>query len=136
MSCSKLDDESASTTSGFSDTSIARRLRTFGDDMVLPFLPPVSGILFLKIQTCEVCTHKSHEPNPIKDRTIPGFDWPTWPWASGTSIDPVGKRCSLCPWAHKIAGYNESLKDLVAVLRGSFENRRVCHVREGSCLEH
>ena len=68
-----------------------------------------------------MCRHKSNEPNPIGRSHPQGFDGPCWPFP-GTAEDPHGKRCLLCPWAFKLAGYaNMSMKDFSNKLRGNFE---------------
>ena len=57
----------------------------------------------------------SNEGNPIKEeaRKDNGCDGDCWPWLKGDSTNPEGRQCKRCPFAHRIAGYNISLNDLI-----------------------
>lgn len=116
--------------------SIMLKVKSLGSDIMLPYLPPLDNMVFLKIIACEVCKHKSSEPSPF--RALPGllagvqgFDGPCWPFAGPTS-SPTARKCLLCPWVHKIAGYSEPLKDLMKVMGQNFDKT----AEFLSCLRH
>eukprot|EP00974_Lingulodinium_polyedra_P125981 11196532-Lingulodinium_polyedra.AAC.1 len=61
---------------------------------------------------CEHCRRRSNGPPPLAV-TYPGWGSPAWFW-DGAAVDPVGKRCKLCSWACRIAGYAVDLKTQTA----------------------
>ena len=89
------------------------------ETMCLPYKAPVDGLIVLRVLICEVCRHRSNEPNPI-NVSWPGWDGPTWPW-NGTPADPQGKRCRLCPLVHRLAGFTVDLKALANNMLNDYE---------------
>lgn len=117
---------SASDTASVSELSVGsgqhesfnHKVSTLGSDIALPYLPPLPGLVFLKVLVCELCRHRSDEPSPFTVK-LAGFDSPCWPFA-GSAVSPSGRRCKLCPWAHKFVQYRMDLKDLKKEMVASF----------------
>jgi hypothetical protein len=98
-----------------------KKLENIGEETAIPYLPAVEGIVFLRTCVCDMCRHKSCEPSPLANCQIEGFDKTTWPW-DGTSEDPQGRRCLLCPWVFRIAGFqHEDIKSLIKDMRQNFD---------------
>eukprot|EP00971_Amphidinium_carterae_P352987 6492788-Amphidinium_carterae.5 len=55
------------------------RLSALPESVALPKRPPVEGIIFLKVVTCELCGHSSNEPTPLTV-DVPGFTSKCWPF--------------------------------------------------------
>lgn len=115
---SEFGPSSMASESGGSDMALAK-LRNLDETVSIPYKSLVPDIAFLRAIACELCKHKSNEPNPLTTE-VEGFTGPTWPF-QGTPSDPGGRRCKLCPWVWRVAGYKTDLKQLVRELKNDYE---------------
>ena len=74
-----------------SEASLAlSKLKTLDESVAIPYSAPVEGVVSLRVITCEICRHKSNEPNPLVIKIV-GYDGRCWPF-QGTDVKKRAPR--------------------------------------------
>ena len=74
-----------------SESSLAlSKIKALDESVAIPYLAAVEGVVSLRVITCEICRHKSNEPNPLVIK-IAGYDGRCWPF-QGTDVKKRAPR--------------------------------------------